>query len=54
MLTYLVILGLGIWFLYSLRDFLLEIQNRRDAKSNATSSIITHNEELCKQFKKAG
>lgn len=32
MMSYLVILGLGLILLYTLRDGLLELQNRRDER----------------------
>lgn len=59
MMTYFLILGLGLYFLYALRDGLLILQNRRDAKreltpdSRTTSSyIIQQNPSNCNSFKK--
>lgn len=59
MLTYFVILALGLFFIYSLRDGLLILQNRRDAKAAiqdkiASEYIITQNASQCKQFEKVG
>ncbi len=53
-MSYIVILGLGLTFLYTLRDYLLERQNRRDElearRQAAYSSTIIHaNEEYCKE-----
>ncbi len=53
MLFYILILALGLMFIYTLRDALLELQNRRDAKAEAlklhTDYIIIHNGENCKR-----
>ena len=59
MLTYFVILALGLFFIYSLRDGLLILQNRRDAKAamqeKAVSTyIIQQNSAQCKRFEQAG
>ena len=59
MLTYFVILALGLIFIYSLRDGLLILQNRRDAKlamreENISEYIITQNASQCKRFEQAG
>lgn len=59
MLTYLVAFALGLIFIYSVRDGLLILQNRHDAKvmmqEKAMSEyIITQNEQQCKRFEQAG
>ena len=64
MLTYFVILALGLMFIYSLRDALLILQNRRDeresrkaaASGSAQTSpvyIIQQNPAECKRFEHA-
>lgn len=58
MLTYFVILALGLYFIYALRDALLILQNRRDAKAalqekTASAYIIAQNGEQCKRFEQA-
>lgn len=58
MIVYIVVLGLGLMFLYTLRDGLLAWQNYQDRKFAATSDksndIIAQSEKYCKQIKKAG
>lgn len=58
MIVYIVVLGLGLMFLYTLRDGLLAWQNYQDRKLAATSDksndIIAQSEKYCKQIKKAG
>lgn len=58
MLTYFVILALGLIFIYSLRDGLLILQNRRDAKAarlkSTSTYIIAQNSAECKRFEQAG
>lgn len=58
MIVYFVVLGLGLMFLYALRDGLLALQNMRDRKcavlSDKSNAIIAQSEEYCKQIKKAG
>lgn len=59
MITYFVILALGLYFIYALRDALLILQNRRDAKAalqekSASDYIITQNVPQCKRFEQAG
>ncbi len=53
-MTYIIILGLGLVLLYTLRDYMLDRQNRRDeldARRQATysSNIIHSNEKYCKE-----
>lgn len=59
MFAYFLILGLGLFLLYSLRDGLLILQNRRDAKkqeipkiSSASSYIIQQNSSNCNSLKR--
>lgn len=59
MMTYFLILGLGLYLLYALRDGLLVLQNRRDAKKEAISEgrtastyIIQQNSSNCNSFKR--
>ena len=58
MIVYFVVLGLGLMFLYALRDGLLAWQNYQDRKcvasSNKSNAIIAQSEKYCKQIKKAG
>lgn len=58
MIVYFVVLGLGISFLYTLRDGLLVLQQRHDQRmlleSDNSKAIITQNAEHCKQIRKAG
>lgn len=58
MITYFVILALGLFFIYALRDALLILQNRRDARAarvqNTSAYIITQNSAECKRFERAG
>ncbi len=58
MIVYFVVLGLGLMFLYALRDGLLAWQNYQDRKCAAVSgksnTIIAQSEKYCKQIKKAG
>lgn len=58
MLIYFVMLALGLYFIYSLRDGLLILQNRRDTKEalhrkNESLNIIPQKEEYCKRFERA-
>ena len=58
MLTYFVILALGLYFIYALRDALLILQNRRDEKAalqekTASEYIIQQNPAQCKRFEQA-
>ena len=59
MMFYFVILALGLYFIYALRDFLLILQNRRDAKLAIKHEhaeviiIIQQNCEQCKRFERA-
>ena len=52
-MEYIITLGLGLFLLYTLRDYFLDLQNRRDEREKAVpahSSIIIHsNEEYCKE-----
>lgn len=59
MMTYFLILGLGLYLLYALRDGLLVLQNRRDAKKEtisesraASTYIIQQNSSNCNSFKR--
>ncbi len=58
MIVYIVVLGLGLMFLYTLRDGLLAWQNYQDRKladtSDKSNDIIAQSEKYCKQIKKAG
>ena len=58
MMVYFVVLGLGISFLYSLREWLLILQNERDKKllleTDNPNAIISQNNEHCKHIRKAG
>lgn len=58
MIIYIVVLGLGLMFLYTLRDGLLAWQNYQDRKlaaaSDKSNDIIAQSEKYCKQIKKAG
>ena len=54
MMTYIISLGLGLAFLYTLRDGLLVLQNKRDAleaQKAYPTNIIHANGEQCKQNK---
>lgn len=59
MMIYIVTLALGLYFIYALRDMLLILQNRRDAKLAAqqieaeSDTIIQQNHEHCKRFERA-
>ena len=61
MMIYFIVLALGLLFIYSLRDGLLILQNRRDAArasrdariENVSVNIIPQNEEYCKRFERA-
>lgn len=59
MIYYFVSLALGLFFIYSLRDMLLVIQNRRDARiareeaEYADRVIIQQNRENCNRFERA-
>ncbi len=61
MMIYFIVLALGLLFIYSLRDGLLILQNRRDAArasrdarlENVSANIIPQNEEYCKRFERA-
>lgn len=58
MTVYFIALALGLAFIYSLRDGLLILQNRRDAAraarlENASADIIPQSEEYCKRFERA-
>lgn len=59
MIFYFVILALGLYFIYALRDLLLVLQDRRDAKLAAERkcgeaiTIIQQNCEQCKRFERA-
>lgn len=59
MIYYFVSLALGLFFIYSLRDMLLVIQNRRDARivreeaECADRVIIQQNRENCNRFERA-
>lgn len=53
-MTYIIILGLGLAFLYTLRDGLLVLQNKRDAleaQKAYPTNIIHASGEQCKQNK---
>lgn len=58
MMVYIVVLGLGLSFLYTLRDWLLVLQQRHDQKllleTDNPKTIISQNVEHCKQIRKAG
>lgn len=58
MIVYLVVLGLGLLFLYALRDGVLAYQRAQEsaltASANKPSTIIHKNHSHCKQIKKAG
>ncbi len=55
-MEYIITLGLGLFLLYTLRDYFLDLQNRRDEREKSTpahsSTIIHANEEYCKENKK--
>lgn len=60
MMTYLIVLALGLYFVYAVRDMLLVLQNRHDEKlakqqaEQAYSTIsIQQNSEQCKRFERA-
>lgn len=48
MISYLVILALGLAGVYNIREALIMLQDRRDKK---LETIIANNGEQCKQFK---
>ncbi len=63
---YIITLILGLMFIYTLRDLLLLLQNRRDEKAaisekraaekaakEASAYIIAQNERQCKRFERA-
>lgn len=58
MIVYLVVLGLGLSFLYTLRDGVLALQKEHDRKlllnTDKPDTIIPQNYKQCKQIKKAG
>ncbi len=58
MIVYLVVLGLGLSFLYTLRDGVLALQQAHDRKllinQDKPDTIIAQNLKQCKQIKKAG
>ncbi len=57
MMTYVICLALGLYFIYALRDALLILQDRRDMrrsgekspKAPASDYIIIQNKENCKR-----
>lgn len=58
MTIYFVSLALGLCFIYSLRDMLLVLQNRRGEKlalknTELSDIIIPNNDKQCKRFEKA-
>ena len=67
MTIYFVSLALGLFFIYSVRDMLLVLQNRRDAKAARAAAleheqsmpntniayIIQQNQAQCKRFERA-
>lgn len=58
MTFYFVMLALGLYLIYALRDGLLVLQNRRDLKlerqqRETPKYIIQQNEEQCKRFERA-
>ncbi len=50
MISYLVILALGLVAVYNIREALIILQDRRDSKLEI---IISNNDEQCKRFKKS-
>ncbi len=59
MAFYFVTLALGLYFIYSVRDLLLYLQNRRDEKllreqaAECDKVIIQQNRENCNRFERA-
>lgn len=48
MISYLVILALGLAGVYNIREGIISLQNRRDKR---LETIIANNDEQCKQFR---